>query len=232
MQFKFFAGAAVQNSALGDREIYVRANSGRSDRVDDEMVMSPAVIKNYVKNPIVLEGHQPDCTVGNFEPKIVNSSLEGVLRFAPRGVSALADEICDLYKSGVRRAVSIGFRPIKAEPKKGGGVRYLEWDLLELSCVSVPCDPDALVIARSFSKAGRVLSGVNAAKLKDAHAAAEQCRMLVKDVLDGADCDDENEAKAAQQQRRRKLYALQLDSNPAKSKRHRQLVVLDLQMLR
>ncbi len=30
-------------------------------------------------------------------------------------------------------------------------MNYDEWELLELSCVSVPCDPGALVIARNLA---------------------------------------------------------------------------------
>ena len=56
-------------------------------------------------------------------------------------------------KSGVVGAVSVGFRPIASEPIRGGGERFTAWEILELSCVSVPCDADALVIARAFSGA-------------------------------------------------------------------------------
>ena len=93
-------------------------------------------------------------------------------------------------KSGVVGAVSVGFRPIASEPIRGGigGLRYTEWALLELSCVSVPCDPDALVIARSLGKSGRVLNAQNAASVaalvrcldKSAEAHADGCAELEK----------------------------------------------------
>jgi len=43
------------------------------------------------------------------------------------------------------QAVSIGFRPIEYEPIKEGGVRYKSWEMLELSLVGVPANPDATI---------------------------------------------------------------------------------------
>jgi hypothetical protein len=68
--------------------------------------------------------------------------------FAPEGVSELADEYCRLAKAGIIRAVSVGFIPVEYEPRRGGGYLFKRWDLLELSLVSVPANPNALVIER------------------------------------------------------------------------------------
>jgi HK97 family phage prohead protease len=227
---KFYDGAVVQD-ALGERQIRVVASDPTPDRAGDVVVPAGCVLVNYRKNPIVLADHDQTKPIGNAEAVVRNGRLEALITFAPAGASEKADEYCALAKAGVLNTISIGFTPIEASPIKGGGVLFSKWELLEMSVISVPANPNALVIGRSFNKAGRVLSGSNAAKLKAAHDAAEQCRLLVKDVLDGADCDDEDEEKAAQQQRRRKLYALQMDSNPAKSKRLRQIAVLELQMI-
>lgn len=44
------------------------------------------------------------------------------------------------------QAVSIGFKPIEHEPIEGTyGVRFKEWELLELSLVGVPACPDAMI---------------------------------------------------------------------------------------
>jgi hypothetical protein len=64
--------------------------------------------------------------------------------------------------------VSVGFRPIEWTPARGGGQTFTAWELLELSVVSIPCDPDALVIARSMQgKSGRVLNARNSAALTE-----------------------------------------------------------------
>ena len=89
------------------------------------------------------------------------------MTFAPVGMSARADQYCSLAKAGVLSAVSVGFRAIDVKPLGDGGLLYSKWELLELSLVAVPCDPDALVIERGL-KSGRVLSGENAVALREA----------------------------------------------------------------
>ena len=69
--------------------------------------------------------------------------------------------------------------------------RFTSWELCELSVVAVPCDPDALVIARSLSKSGRVLNARNAASVaalvrcldKSAEAHDDACDLLDKSAL-------------------------------------------------
>jgi hypothetical protein len=225
MLYKFFSGATQTDVNLGPRDIFVKANSGLSDRAGEITVPGGADLSNYLRNPVVLEGHDPSKVIGNFAPQI-RDSLQGIITFAPQGISALADEICGLYKAGVRRAVSIGFVPKKTEPIKGGGVRYVEWELLELSCVAIPCDASALVIARSHSKAGRVLSGANATKLQQAHDAAESCRALVADVLDGAG-GDTDEAKA---RRRRDLDIINVNTPPPMTRSERMAAAREMEI--
>jgi HK97 family phage prohead protease len=191
------------------------------------------VLTNYRKNPIVLADHDRTKPIGNAEVVVRNGALEALITFAPHGASEKADEYCALAKAGVLSAVSIGFMPIEMQPIKGGGLMISKWELLEISMVAIPANADALVIARSFGKAGRVLSGANAAKLKTAHDLAEQCRAMVKDVLDGADCGDDDEdcddddAKAA---RLRQVEVLSLNTEPYGDRTDRQREVRDLEV--
>lgn len=48
-------------------------------------------------------------------------------------------------KHGLVRAVSIGFRPIKYAYKEDGGIDFQEIEIFELSSVSVPALPDAVI---------------------------------------------------------------------------------------
>ena len=100
----------------------------------------------------------------------------------PLRASRSADEFCALAKAGVLSAVSVGFRPIDAEPiKNGRGVLWTAWDLLELSLVAVPSNPNAVVMERA--KDGRVLAGVHADALMRAHRRISAARQDVADVL-------------------------------------------------
>ena len=147
---KFYSADVVADASLGPREIRVVANSGRSDRVKDVLVAKGCKLDNYLKNPIVLFQHDPNVPLGNFMPEIKGNQVEGVLKFADQGISAKIDEVCSLYKTGVMKTVSVGFQPIDSAPNKDGGEVFKEWELLELSCVSVPCDPGALTISRAM----------------------------------------------------------------------------------
>ena len=55
------------------------------------------------------------------------------------------DEAWQSIKTGLLRAVSIGFRPLESEPMKSGGTRFTKWEWLELSLVTIPANPDALI---------------------------------------------------------------------------------------
>jgi HK97 family phage prohead protease len=189
MRHKFLPGSIVADPTLGARQIKVTANSGQLDRVGDVLVASGCKLDNYRRNPIVLNSHDPTKPVGTARVYVAGDRLEAIIDFAPLGASRDADEICALAKAGILGAVSVGFRPIKSEPIRSGlgGERFTEWELLELSCVAVPCDPGALVIARSMQgKSGRVLNARNSTSLhalirclgKSADAHCEVLEML------------------------------------------------------
>jgi HK97 family phage prohead protease len=149
---KVHVGAVVKDGTLSDREIRVVASDPTPDRVGDIMVSSGCRLGSFKNNPIVLANHNPDKPIGSAEVSVKNSRVEALITFAPPKLSATADEFCGLAKAGVLRAVSVGFNPIEAEPIKGGGVRYTEWELLELSVVTVPANPNALVLERSYTR--------------------------------------------------------------------------------
>ena len=62
-----------------------------------------------------------------------------------------ADKYRRLVKARVLNSFSIGFIPLRAEPLRGGGVHYLEWELVEVSIVSVPALSEAVISERSLA---------------------------------------------------------------------------------
>ncbi|AVO48533.1 peptidase U35 [Melaminivora suipulveris] len=54
-------------------------------------------------------------------------------------------EVVHSLMHGLLRGTSIGFQPLEDEPLPGGGRRFRRWRWLELSIVSVPCNPFAAV---------------------------------------------------------------------------------------
>ena len=159
---KYASASVVADASLSDRQIRVVANSGKADRVKDVLVAAGCKLDNYRANPIVLADHNRSAPIGNFVPEIKGSALEGVITFAPAGISAKADEYCGLYKAGVMKSVSVGFNAIDYEANKDGGYDFKQWELVELSCVTVPCDPAALTTQRAFGDADGALWKVGA----------------------------------------------------------------------
>ena len=112
--------------------------------------MSGCRLENFLKNPIVLANHsygedEKPTVIG----KAVDVYVEGKelifkIKFAE---TANAQDWYYLYANGFMNASSIGFNSIKSHPNDRGGYDYLEWELLEISLVSVPCNQNALQVS-------------------------------------------------------------------------------------
>lgn len=142
---------------LADDEVAGIAISGEKGREGDVWVVPGIDMGNYRKNSVVLRRHDPDCVVGSAVAIGMTSSNEiGVrIKFAPPGVSAIADETRGLVKAGVLKGISAGVLPLEVEPldpkNPYGGQRLVRAELLEISFVPVPASATALVTARSFA---------------------------------------------------------------------------------
>lgn len=163
---------AAEINQLDEDEIEVVMSTAVLARDGHILMPGGCVLDNYRANPIVLWSHNPDLPIGNAPEIVVEADkIRARIRFAPLGISAKADEVRGLMKSGVVRAVSVGFNPIDGEAlnpaKPRGGQRFTSWELLELSAVSVPSDPDALVTARAN---GDTAMPETAPVTRDAHA--------------------------------------------------------------
>jgi HK97 family phage major capsid protein/HK97 family phage prohead protease len=149
--FKDIARAAVADDPLD----YVMSD-GVPDRFGD--VVDPAGwdLKNFKSNPIALFGHNRDFPIGSWmNVKVDKGQLQGRLKLLDRGASVRHDEIRSLVEAGVLRAVSVGFRPLEAEPLNPkdpyGPQKFTKSELVECSLVSIPANPNALQISRQFS---------------------------------------------------------------------------------
>lgn len=103
------------------------------------------------KNPLVLlHQHRHDKPIGRvtfrkptkagieFDAEIPEVAEEGALKDR-------VDTAWGEIKYGIVRAVSIGFRAIKYAYKEDGGIDYQEIEVYELSTVSVPALPEAII---------------------------------------------------------------------------------------
>jgi HK97 family phage prohead protease len=145
----------VDNNAVGDRQVRIVASDATVDRSGDVMVAAGCDISDYKANPIVLAQHDAATPIGKSKVTIKDGRVEALIDFAPPGVSVKADEYCGLAKAGIISAASVGFEAGEWEPLKNGGRKYTKWKLLEISLVSIPANPSALMVARSALPAAK-----------------------------------------------------------------------------
>jgi HK97 family phage prohead protease len=118
------------------------------DRVGDVVMPGGVDLSNYNRNPVVLLHHQSDTSlpIGRCDVTIdrVNNRLLGRITFAKDNPQAV--QAWKLVKAGMLSAVSIGFAPLSAPVLlPGGGQRFDRWELLEISLVAIPCNPQCLI---------------------------------------------------------------------------------------
>ncbi|MCR3759158.1 HK97 family phage prohead protease [Clostridium felsineum] len=136
-----------------NRIIEMIGSTEDTDRAGDSMKMSGVQLGNYLKNPVILANH---CYGYEEKPTVIGKALDVRIdgtQLIFKIQFAETDNGKDwfyLYSNGFMNASSIGFNPIKYEPNDNGGYDYTEWELLELSLVAVPCNPNA--VQRAFTE--------------------------------------------------------------------------------
>jgi hypothetical protein len=123
------------------------------DRVGDKMYMSGADLTNYKNNPVIIANHnygyteKPSVIGRALDVNIVGSKMIFKIQFAE---TDNGKEWFYLYSNKYMNASSIGFIPKEYKPNDQGGYDFTKWELLELSMVAVPCNPNA--VQRAFDE--------------------------------------------------------------------------------
>ncbi|MBZ9635595.1 HK97 family phage prohead protease [Clostridium sp. FP1] len=130
------------------------------DRVGDKMLMTGADLSNYKKNPVIIANHnygyteKPSVIGRALDVNIVGSKMVFKVQFAE---TDNGKEWFYLYSNKYMNASSIGFIPKEYKPNDQGGYDFIKWELLELSMVAVPCNPNAVQRAYEDKKISKAL---------------------------------------------------------------------------
>ena len=123
------------------------ASTPSPDRYED--VIEPLGAKYALPMPLLWQ-HRSDAPVGNVS--FAKMQADGIPFKAtiaktdePGKLKERLDEAWQSVKMGLIRAVSIGFRPLEYSMIEGGGVRFLSWEWLELSLVTIPANSEATI---------------------------------------------------------------------------------------
>lgn len=132
------------------------------DRDGDVISVEGWDLKNYQLNPVFLWAHDYSIPpVG----KAINVGVKGKklmfeIQFPEKGIYPFADLVYNLYKGGFLNATSVGFvgkqaterddKDAEDAPPWQVGVKFTQQELLELSAVPVPSNPQAVQQAKSL----------------------------------------------------------------------------------
>jgi uncharacterized protein len=156
------------------------ASTPTPDRYDD--IVEPKGAKYALPMPLLWQ-HQHGSPVGHVEfAELTDEGIPFRATIAsidePGTLKDRLDEAWQSVKAKLVRAVSIGFRPLEHAYMENGGIRYLSWEWIELSLVTIPANSEATInTIRSIDTTQRAALGVGAGHvvrlMKPARASAD-----------------------------------------------------------
>lgn len=130
------------------REITGTATTPQPDRMED--IVEPLGGKYSLPLPLLWQ-HDQKTPVGHVvSAKVSSSGIDVKCKIAktsePGELKNRLDEAWQSIKLGLVRGLSVGFRPIEAQIIKAtNGIRFVKWEWLELSLVTIPANVNASI---------------------------------------------------------------------------------------
>lgn len=138
-----------------ERSFMAVASDNSTDRHGESIMQEGWDLENFIKNPVVPWGHDyynpPVATAVEvglkdgklmFKPKFATVAELSSDPSNPSDWAKFVDTIYNMYKGGYLRAFSVGFIPTEMD-----GDTFKKQELLEISAVTVPSNPNALALA-------------------------------------------------------------------------------------
>jgi HK97 family phage prohead protease len=143
------------------RQLRFTISTGAVDREQDSIAIAGWDLRQFKRNPVVLWGHDASrLPIGRaFDVAIEGDALKASIEFIPLDTpegGAFAESVYRLARGGFIAATSVGFRPLEwsytRDPERGAddwfpGIDFEQQELVELSVVTVPANPEALLDA-------------------------------------------------------------------------------------
>ncbi len=134
-----------ENKILGG----VVGSSGAIDRHGESLNPNGWSLNNYMRNPVILFGHDyKSLPIGKaMKVWVEDGKLMFTIKFAD---TPMGNEVFKLFEEDMLNAFSVGFIPMKWD--ETGDYTFAEMELLELSVVTVPANPEALAKVKSVEE--------------------------------------------------------------------------------
>lgn len=152
---KLFAKGYVEKAEDNGVLQVAIASDNSVDRDGERIDANGWDFQNFEKNPVLLWAHDyREAPIG----KVLEIMKDGNrILFKPQfaiDISEKAKQIFEMYKSGIMNAFSVGFIPREWKDEAGANGRnvrtFTRTELLEISAVPVPANPNAVVLARGM----------------------------------------------------------------------------------
>jgi len=154
-KMKKFFDFDVKSAEGEENTFWFTASTEARDRQGDIIVQQGWRTADFMKNPVILWAHNYyETPIGKaLEIKITPENLSAKIQFVPETIDPFAGKVSKLVAQGYLKTVSVGFMVYKSEPlnaddlKQRPDMKYgqrLYGDLLEISIVPVPANPEAL----------------------------------------------------------------------------------------
>lgn len=158
------AYGVLETKALDDdtRELTGIASTIATDRMGDVIVPEGAKFK--LPMPL-LAHHDPSKPIGEvIEADVTGKSIRIKARIAKDSGLQYVEDAWKQVRAKLVRGLSIGFRSLKFEPidaeRPWNGFKFLEWEWLELSAVTIPANAGATIqTVKSFAAIAPTASG-------------------------------------------------------------------------
>ena len=144
------------------------------DRDGDTISIDGWDVSAYMKNPVVIYGHDysglPIARAVSVTPDKRTRQLLFDIKFptieelssnpaTPSEHALRVDAIYNMAKAGILNTVSVGFRGIEYDATATGR-NYTRQELMEISLVPIPANPNAVAIMRAAKVSDAVMKGV------------------------------------------------------------------------
>lgn len=174
------AAAFTRGINTGDRSVDATVSSEAIDRMGEIIDQGTWRLADFERNPVVLWQHDHDQPIGRASRlNVRGSALEARIHFS---TTARGEEAWQLFQDGALRAFSVGFRAGRVAVERVDNlevVRLLDCELMEISAVSVPANPEALVKHKSLGlvPSRRVAAGEGSLAIHEAAMATVAPRL-------------------------------------------------------
>jgi phage head maturation protease len=181
-----------------ERSLTAIASTESVDRDGDVIRASGWKLKNFKKNPVFLWQHNSSILpLGSAKDAwIENDKLMFTPVFATAEMNPFAEQVFRLYQAKHLRSFSVRFDPLKwneIKPEEGkgsaglmvrSGREFTSQELLEVSAVNVPANPEAITSKEMVQFAVKSYIAENANRFADQETVKE---LLKKDFLESSD---------------------------------------------